>query len=84
MMLGQVRAALRPSRVDVVELREVLMTAEELGFDAASLYLEAKEARPLEYEPAPPLAGVLPDNENSDELETPDLEEDQEPNPEPV
>ena len=58
--LGQVRAALRPTLLDPVEVREVLLGLLSMGHDAAALYLEATMNRPQEYQPPPPLTKVLP------------------------
>ncbi len=60
LVLGQVRAALRPSRLDPVEVREVLLTAAKLGHDPASIYAEALKNRPAGLDPAPPLTKVVP------------------------
>ena len=54
--LGQIQAALRPSNVDPVELREVLLGVERLGFNPVSLYREASRG----VRQAPPLFKVLP------------------------
>ena len=76
LVLGQVRAALRPSNVDPVEVREVLLTALSLGYDPSDLYLQAVRERPKQYEPAPPLSKVLPSEvlKRSASLGDPDLE----------
>lgn len=60
MLLGQVKASLRPTRLDVAEIREVLLAALSLGYDPSDLYLQALQSRPPELGPAPPLDKVLP------------------------
>lgn len=60
MWLGQVKASLRPMRIDPVEVREVLLSAAAAGQNPSDLYLSAVESRPQEYEAPPPLAKVLP------------------------
>jgi hypothetical protein len=60
MWLGQVKAALRPSGIDPVEVREVLLAAKWAGQNPSGLYLSAVRDRPPEYESPPPLQKVLP------------------------
>ena len=58
--LGQVKQSLRPLNPDPVEAREALLAVLHLGFDPSDLYLQAVAVRPPEWDPAPPLAKVLP------------------------
>ena len=69
LVLGQVRAALRPSRIDPVEVREVLLGAKSLGFEPSELYLEAQENRPERYERVPSLSQVLPQLDEGEEMD---------------
>lgn len=59
-LLGLLRAALRPSRISLVEVRRLLRVAVALGYNAVELYREASESRPETYDPPPPLVEVLP------------------------
>ena len=59
LLLGQVKQALRPLDPDPAEVREVLMSAYDLGYDPVRLYWKAVELRPKDYDPAPPLNEVL-------------------------
>lgn len=59
-LLGQLRAALRPSRISLEEVRRLLRVAVALGYDPVALYQEAASDRPEVYDPVPLLASVLP------------------------
>ena len=59
-LLGILRAALRPSRIEVGEVRKVLLAAKAMGYNPVELYQEAVRDRPDSYEPPPLLAAVLP------------------------
>lgn len=59
-LLGQLRAALRPSRISLVEVRRLLRVAVLMGYNAAELYEEASAGRPETYGPVPLLVRVLP------------------------
>ena len=60
LVLGMVEAAMRPRNLDVVELREALLGAAELGYDPSDLYREAAAVRPPRHQALPPLSKVLP------------------------
>ena len=59
-LLGILRAALRPSRIEVAEVRKVLRAAEAMGYNPVEMYQEALETRPDNYAPPPLLKSVLP------------------------
>lgn len=59
-VVGQVKASLRPFRLDPLEVRQSLLVALSLGYDPREMYLAAIRNRPRDYEPAPPLPRVLP------------------------
>lgn len=81
LVLGSVKAALRPFNPDPVEVRESLLGALKLGFDPSDLYLQAVHDRPPEWDPAPPLVKVVPENvlQFLDDREDRLLEEEQRP-----
>ena len=59
-LLGQLRAALRPSRISVAEVRRLLRVASEMGYNPVELYREAVKGRPEAYDPPPLLTELLP------------------------
>lgn len=59
-LLGQLRAALRPSRVSLAEVRRVLRLIVYYGYPPVEMYHEALQSRPDNYDPPPLLAEVLP------------------------
>ena len=59
-LLGILRAALRPSRIDLAEVRKVLQVASVMGYSPVELYQEALQERPDNYAPPPLLKDVLP------------------------
>ncbi len=67
-LLGQLRAALRPSRIDLVELRRVLKLIVWEGYNPVELWNEALLARPDNYDPPPLLEDVLPPDEPKEKV----------------
>jgi hypothetical protein len=59
-LLGILKAALRPERIEMSEVKKVLLAAQAMGYDPTKLYLEAVEDRPEAYAPPPLLKQVLP------------------------
>jgi hypothetical protein len=59
-LLGILRAALRPSRVDLAEVKKVLRVIVVQGYDPVAMYREAVKDRPENYEPVPLLPSLLP------------------------
>ena len=59
-LLGILKAALRPSRIDLEEVKKVLRTISLSGFDPVKLYQEAVADRPEAFDPPPLLANLLP------------------------
>jgi hypothetical protein len=59
-LLGLLRAALRPARIEVSEVKKLLKVASLMGYNPVALYNEAVAGRPDEYEKPPLLASLLP------------------------
>jgi hypothetical protein len=59
-LLGQLRAALRPARIEVAEVRRILRVASLMGYAPVALYNEAVAGRPDEYDKPPSLVALLP------------------------
>jgi hypothetical protein len=59
-LLGQLKAALRPSQVSLDEVRRLLRVIALMGYNVAEMYMEAAEDRPEVYDPVPLLAKVAP------------------------
>ena len=57
-VLGLLRAALPPHRIELSKVRMVLRLAVALGYNPVSLYSQALEGRPEQWE-KPPLADVV-------------------------
>lgn len=58
-LLGLLRAALRPSRIDPDEVRKVLRLIKAAGKDPVGLYREAMRSRPEAFDAPPLLASLL-------------------------
>jgi hypothetical protein len=59
-LLGMLRAALRPARVDVGEVRKLLRVVVMEGYNPVEMYREAVASRPENFDPPPLLADLLP------------------------
>lgn len=59
-LLGVLRAALRPSRIERDEVRKVLKLISLQGYNPVELYREALRDRPDNYEAPPKLVQLLP------------------------
>ena len=59
-LLGQLKAALRPSQVSLNEVRRLLRVIALMGYNVAEMYMEAAEDRPEVYDPVPLLTKVAP------------------------
>jgi hypothetical protein len=61
-LLGQLRACLRPSRIDLVEVRRLLRAIVASGFNPVELWNEALRTRPDVYDPPPAIVSLLPED----------------------
>ena len=59
-LVGMLKAALRPSRIDLVEVRRLLRVALLQGLNPVELYQEALQGRPEVYDSPPQLVELLP------------------------
>ena len=58
--MGQLKAALRPARIEVAEVRKLLRVASLMGYDPVALYNAAVAGRPDEYEKPPSVTALMP------------------------